>query len=236
MSDSKPENPWLNIVFNLIIPSFLLMKGDAWFHLSPVQALVIALAFPFFYGVYDLMQRKTWNTLSIIGLISILLTGGIGLLELPTKWIAVKEAAIPLLLGVLVIGSLKTRYPLVKTFIFNKQFFAVERIEAALENQNKRSLLDPLLTKATIGLSGSFFLSAFLNFLLAKWIVKSEAGTQAFTEELGKMALWSYPVIVLPSMVVLMAIFWWLLKRLQILTGLAMEELFIAPPPPKKTN
>ena len=165
MSDSKPENPWLNIVFNLIIPSFLLMKGDAWFHLNPVQALVIALAFPFAYGVYDLVQRKTWNTLSIIGLISILLTGGIGLLELPTKWIAVKEAAIPLLLGVLVMGSLKTRYPLVKTFLFNKQFFAVERIEAALEHQNKRSLLEPLLTKATIGLSGSFLLSAFLFYL-----------------------------------------------------------------------
>lgn len=210
------------------------MKGDAWFHLNPIQSLVIALSFPFFYGVYDLVQRKTWNALSIIGLVSILLTGGIGLLELPTEWIAVKEAAIPMLLGVLVIGSLKTRYPLVKTFLFNKQFFAVDKIEAALEHQGQRPALEPLLTKATIGLAGSFFLSACLNFLLAKWIVKSDAGTQAFTEELGKMALWSYPVIVLPSMVVLMGIFWWLLKQLQGLTRLSLEELFVTPPPQKK--
>jgi intracellular septation protein A len=233
MTAPKQENPWLNLVFNLILPSFILMKGEAWFQWSPVKALVIALSLPLMYGVYDLVARKTWNTLSIIGLISILLTGGIGLLELPTQWIAVKEAAIPTLLGLIVLGSLKTRYPLVKTFIFNKQFFEVEKIETTLGQKQQLKALDHILTKATIGLAGSFFLSGLLNFLLAKWIVHSPTGTQAFTEELGKMALLSYPVIVLPSMVVLVAIFWWLLKNLQSLTGFPMEELFISPPPKK---
>jgi hypothetical protein len=51
----------------------------------------------------------------VLGLVSILLTGGIGLLQLDTRWLAVKEAAIPGLIGLAVLMSTRTRYPLVKT-------------------------------------------------------------------------------------------------------------------------
>ncbi len=233
MSKPKAENPYLNIICNLALPSILLMKGEAWFGLGPALALIVALGFPIAYGVYDLIKRKTWNVLSIIGLVSVLLTGGIGLFTLSAKWIAIKEAAIPTVIGLVVLGSLKTRYPLIKTFLFSEQFMAVAKIEATLTTPKAKATLAMLLQRATIALSGSFFISGALNFILAKWIVTSESGTQAFTEELGKMTLWSYPVILLPSIAMLISIFWWLLKRLEALTGLPLEELFIDP---KKTN
>ncbi len=41
----------------------------------------------------------------ILGIVSVLLTGGIGVLELDTQWLAVKEALIPGIIGVVVLGS-----------------------------------------------------------------------------------------------------------------------------------
>jgi len=229
MSTKKPENPYLNLVFNLIIPSLLLIKGESYLGWSPIGVLLVALAFPFAYGLYDLWTRKTYNFLSIIGLVSVLITGGIGLLTLPTRWIAIKEAAIPALIGLGVIGSLKTRYPLIKTFLFNENLFQVQKIQAAIEHQQAQATFARLLSTATWALGSTFFLSAILNYGLAKVIVHSEAGTSAFTEEIGQMTLWSYPVILLPSMIMLVALMWWLLKRLENLTGLPLEDLFHDP-------
>ena len=56
-----------------------------------VGVLPIALAFPITYFVYDYFKRSKYNFLSILGLISVLLTGGIGIFEIPTKWFALKK-------------------------------------------------------------------------------------------------------------------------------------------------
>ena len=42
--------------------------------------LAIAVLFPVAYGTYDFVRRKKWNFLSILGAISALFTGGIGLI------------------------------------------------------------------------------------------------------------------------------------------------------------
>jgi len=53
---------------------------------------VVALLFPIGYGIWDWSKEKKINIFSALGLISVLLTGGIGLFELPTQWVAIKEA------------------------------------------------------------------------------------------------------------------------------------------------
>ena len=73
------------------------------------------------------------------------------------------------------------------------------------------------------------------NYLLAKAIVRSESGSQAFNEELGRMTLLSYPVIAIPSMLMMMGIFWFLWRTVNRLTGLSLEEVMVGgkeePPP-----
>ncbi|KFK47886.1 MFS transporter, partial [Vibrio vulnificus] len=59
----------------------------------------------------DLIRNKKFNFISALGFVSVLLTGGIGLLELDTKWLALKEAVSPGLIGLAVFGSTFTRYP-----------------------------------------------------------------------------------------------------------------------------
>ena len=64
-----------------------------------------------------------------------------------------------------------------------------------------------------------------MNFIVAKWIVVSPAGTEAFNAELGRMTLVSYPMIAIPSMLMMFAIIFYLWRTIHGLTGLKMEEI-----------
>jgi len=72
----------------------------------------------------------------------------------------------------------------------------------------------------------SFLLSAVLNYALARYLLKSPPGTEAFNAELGRMNLLSWPVIVLPYMAITMYVLWRLLSGFTQLTGLQLEEVF----------
>jgi hypothetical protein len=64
-----------------------------------------------------------------------------------------------------------------------------------------------------------------MNYALAKWIVISPSGSEAFNEELGRMNLLSYPMIAIPSMLMLMAVFYYLWRTIHGLTGLKLEDV-----------
>jgi hypothetical protein len=68
-----------------------------------------------------------------------------------------------------------------------------------------------------------------MNYVLAKWIVTSPTGSAAFNEELGQLTLISYPMIAIPSMVMMMAIFYFLWRSIKNMTGLTLEEVMVSP-------
>lgn len=225
---AKPEpreSVLLSLGINIAIPAVILMKFSGEEALGPVGGLVIALLFPLTYGLVDLARRREWNIVSILGFVSVLLTGGIGLLQLDPKWIAVKEAAVPALIGIAVVLSLRTRFPIVRTFLYNEKIIRVDEVNQALEKRGNRKAFDQTLVNASWMLAASFFVSSVLNFVLAKLIVKSQPGTTAFNEELGRMTALSYPVIVVPSMIIMIAALWYLFNRIQRLTDLELEQI-----------
>lgn len=226
---AKQENALLNLGVNIVIPAILMMKGHKWFGLSSELSLVFALIFPLSYGLHDFIFKKKFNFFSILGFISVLLTGGIGLLKLPKEWVAIKEAAVPLIIGLAVLISLKTPYPLVRTLLYNDAILDVPKIDSLLKEKRNTQAFNRLLVRCTWLIALSFLLSTILNFVLARVIIQSETGTQAFTEELGQMTAWSYPVIALPCTIVMIAALWQLFKGIQTLTGLDFEEVFHHP-------
>lgn len=233
-NQKQQENVWLNFGFNLIVPILLLTKGGDWLpFLPPAAVLVIALAFPVGYFIYDLRTRGKKNFVSVVGVVSILLTGGIGLLKLPPEYIAIKEALVPAVLGLAVIISLKTRYPLIRTLLFNEDIIDVPKVEQALETRRKRPDFEKLLRQCTLLVAASFFLSAVLNFFLAKWIVTADPsmGPEAetlFNTQIGKMTFWGFIAIGLPTTAVMMLALWKLINGLTHLSGLKLEEVFPA--------
>lgn len=224
----KRENVWLNIGLNVLIPSLLMAKGKDYLPLSPAWLLVVALAFPVSYGIYDLYTRRKYNFFSILGFVSILISGGVGLLELDKDWIAVKEAAIPALFAVAVLVSLRTPFPLVRTFLYSPEIFDVPKIESALKLRNNDSSFERLIQQCTFYLVGSFSLSAILNYGLAKYFIRSETGSEAFVRELGKMTFWSWPIITIPTMVVMMFALMKLVKGIHTHTGYELEDVLLA--------
>lgn len=209
----------------VILPTVILkyLSGDD--SLGPVYALILGLSFPLLFGLYQFYDQKKFGFIPALGFISILLTSGIGLLELDPKYIAIKEASIPAIIAIGTIISLKTPYPLVKTFIYNDKILQIDKVDSALEEHKNKHMFDYALKIATYILASSFVLSAILNYALAKYIVKSPAGTAAFNDELGTMNLLSYPVITIPCVIVMVYAMMYLFKQIKQLTGLELDDI-----------
>ena len=220
----KPR-PLIDLLLSIVIPSIILMKLSGDGELGASGALIVALAFPIGWGLYELIRFKVTNYIALLGLVSVLLTGSIGLLQLDTQWLALKEAAIPAVLGVAVLISARVGYPLIKTLLYNPKVLNTDRIARILRERGQDKEFEARMLNATYLLSGTFFFSAAMNYLLARWIVVSPAGSAAFNEELGQLTLMSYPMIAIPSMLMMLAIFYFLWRSVNRLTGLKLEEM-----------
>jgi len=247
----KRENLLLSLVCNIALPALILAKLSTPERLGPALALVAAIGFPLGYGLWDFAQRRSANFVSIIGLASALLTGGLGLLHVDGFWFAVKEAAMPALIATCIWASQHSRRPLVRQFLYNEQVIDVARVDAALDapaqaaaptghipsaarasrhsfatTRDARAEFERLLRRAGHWLTGSFLLSAALNFALARWLLKSPSGSPEFNAELAKMNLLSWPVIALPSTAIMLLVLWRLLRGITQLTGLPLDAIF----------
>jgi hypothetical protein len=224
---AKP-NPLLEIAITIIVPALILMQLSGPTRLGTLGALMLALSFPVGWGLWDGWRRRKLNWLAVLGVVSTLLTGGIGLLALDAKWLAVKEAAVPSLIGLVILGSTWTRSPLIHLLVFNASLFDVERVTKALQDKRNEAVFEQRLRTGTVLLAGTFFFSAVANYLLARWVVTSPAGTVAFNEELGRLTLLSYPIIAIPSTLMMMALLYWLAREAKRLTGLDLGEMLHA--------
>ena len=226
MTPAKKHNPLLEMLVTIVAPSVILMKFSGEADLGAVNALLLALSLPLTWGALDLIRYRKLNLFAALGLVSILLTGGIGLLQLDTQWLAVKEAAIPGLLGLAVIISMRTRYPLIRTLLYNPTLINVALVQQHLEERGTVQAFEARLKAANWQIAGTFFFSAVMNYWLATWIVTSPAGSVAFNEELGHLTLMSYPMIAIPSMLMMLAVFYGLSRALRDLAGLKLMEVF----------
>ncbi len=225
MNTTPKSNPLLEIALTLVIPSLILMKLSTPEQLGATNALILALSFPLGWGIFDWIRNRKINLFAALGLVSVLLTGGIGLLELDTQWLAVMEAAIPAILGIAVIGSTYTKYPLIRTVLFNQRLLHVEKIQEQLAIRGTQREFDQRLQTANWLFGGTFAFSATMNYFLATYIVTSPSGTAAFNEELGQLTLMSYPMIAIPSMLMMLAVFYYLARSIRSLAGLTLTEV-----------
>lgn len=224
---AKP-NPLLEIAITIVVPAIVLMKLSGADSLGPLRALLLGLAFPLGWGLWDGWRRRKLSWMAVLGVVSTLLTGGIGLLALDAKWLAVKEAAVPSLIGLVILGSVWTGNPLIRMLVFNASLFDVDKVNQALVANGNTAAFNLRLRQGTVMLAGTFFFSAVANFVLTRWVVTSPAGTEAFNQELGRLTLLSYPVIAVPSMLMMMGLLYWLARQAKAMTGLDMGDMLHA--------
>jgi len=233
-SDAKPANKpssnfselLIDLVFSIIIPTLILKKLSGDDMLGPTWALIVALSFPALAGIWGFYKKQKITFIPALGFISILLTGGIGVLKLPKEYIAYKEALVPTVIGLITVISAYTGKPIVRPFVMNEALMDTARIEAALKQKNTEGEFNKSLVNATWIIAASFVFSAVANYLLAKWVVVSESGTDAFNSELGTIAVYGYLMIGLPATVFTLGAAVYAFKSMVKHTGLAFEDLF----------
>lgn len=253
-NNNHQEHPLANILINVLIPVLALsyLSKDPEFqqaigktvrpwHIGPVKALFVALAFPLAYGVWHFVKTRQGNFFSALGLISVLLTGGLtiylwnqdGTVKPHADVLfGLKEASIPLILGVAVIGSHFTRSPLLRVFLYSDSIFDITRIENKVAAAGSQDAYRQILWQATLMFAASFFLSTLMNFGLALYFLGDLDHTAAnarelYNEKVAKLTGWSFAVIGLPILLFIFVTLRRLLGRLGQLTGLREDEMML---------
>ncbi len=232
----KRENLLISVICNLVIPLLILTKLSNPDRLGPVVALCLGLAFPLGYGIWDLINRKQLNFVSVLGIISVGLSGAFGLVQVDPFWFAVKEASVPLAIGIMVLLTFRSKRPLIKTFLYNPQILNTRLIDERLQATGSQLAFDKIFSICNGLLIFSFLLSAALNYLLARMMVTAHPADDLvqFNGQLGKMNFMSWFVIALPSALIMMIALWKLVTGLGQLTGLKLEQMLLEPEKKKR--
>jgi hypothetical protein len=255
MAASAPthrEHPLTNLLVNVLVPVLALSHlskdpetqralGEAvrpW-HIGPVNALFAALVLPAAYGILHFIRSRRMNLFSVLGLASVLLTGGLTLFlwnadgsikPRAALLFGLKEASIPLVLAAAVVASHFTASPLLRALVYSDSLFDIPRIENAVKSREAQPAYRRLLLHASLLVAASFIISAAANLMLSLHFLGHIDPTAAnartiFNEQVAKLTSWGYALIGLPMLAFLTATLMMLLSRLRKLTGLARAEI-----------
>lgn len=235
----KQEDPLLNLLLNVLAPVTVLnmcSKDDKWYGLGPKWALVVSVLLPLGYFIYDYVKRRKINSLSIIGIVSVLLTGGLGLMNLSAVAFAWKEASVPIVLGSVILFAGQGKKSLVRQILLNPDIYNIKKLERALEEHRSEAAFERLLKTSTWLLAASMALSALLNYFSAIYFIGGTTpGTSAYTEAIGKQHGWGSLIVLVPTMAVMAFAIIRLFKGVKILTGLTLDDIAY-PRAPAKTK
>ncbi len=251
---STQEHPLANILINVIIPVLILSylskdpalqaklgKAVKLWHIGPLKAMILALALPLGYGAWHFIKTRKGNFFSALGLISVLLSGGLtlylwnqnGTVKPNAGFLfGLKEALIPLVLGIAFLTSHRSPTPLIRVFLYNDTIFDIPKIENRVAEISGQGTYDRLLLGATRLFAASFFLSSALNLCLAQWFFRGFQATdidalEKYNALVGRVMGWGLAVIGVPIVIFLFFTLRRLIKGLEKLTGMKDDELML---------
>jgi len=213
------------LVVNVAIPSAVLLWLSDADKLGPLWALLLALAPPAAWGIGSMVRAGRPSGLAVIAFGSVLLTGGVGLFELDPAWIAVKEALVPTLFGIATLVSAPTSYAVIPTLM--ARLFDDAAIDGALTEASQQAAWQRANQSATVQVGVLFLLSAAGSWSLARYVVVSPPGTEAFNSELGWMTMLSVPALMVPMTLGMAFVLSRVITRLEELTGEEYEHFLL---------
>ena len=194
--------------------------------------MILALAFPLAYGIKDYARARTVNTLSLIGLVSVILTGALALMNPGALAFVIKETLIPLIIAFVILATLFYKKPLMYIILVKSPILKSQRILDRIKQKGTEAPFHRLMKQATLWLAGSFFLSAGLNFIIAFRVFSNidpklplHKQSQILNEQIADMTWMGYVMIALPLSVLMIALIWHISKQLKGLTDLTWEEM-----------
>ncbi|RJS49041.1 MAG: hypothetical protein CIT03_04655 [Methanobacterium sp.] len=218
-------NPLADIILGVVIPSIILMKLSSPDMLGYYLALFMALVFPLGLGIYRYLKARKMNLFALLGFSSVILTGILGLFGASALYFAFKEALIPTIFALAFLISMKTKKPLIISLFLNEKLLNVDLIEEKVYERSLYQKFNNIVLGTNLFFVDSFGLSAILNFVLAVSILQSPPQSAAFLEELGKMNFISFPVILIPVVVISILAVIYFYVAISNLLELPLEEI-----------
>jgi hypothetical protein len=224
-ADNKPH-PLLDLSLTVILPSVVLEYLSKPERLGPVWALIVALLLPLGFGIYCWVNKRGLNFFSIFGLIAIIVTGGLGLLNLNAGWFAAKEAVFPIFLGLAFPLSHRWGKPLINELLLNPQLINYPQLHASLNTHEKQHAFQRLLYRSSWNMAAASILAAGGNSLLALYLLKDRVpASEAYVKAIGTLNWGGMIVIGIPFVAITFILLMRLLRRLQEITGLPRAAL-----------
>lgn len=233
-SFDKKENPFYNILFNIVLPVIILNKFSEFFPYehSSTYSLLLALSFPVVYGLKDYYVKKKTNFISVIGVLSIALTGGLALMQLEGIYFAIKEAAVPLFIALILVFSIFYKKPFIKLFLFEMPMFQKDLITKKIEEHGQQKQFEQLMNKSTWYLAGTFVLSAILNFIIALLVFKKIDASleealqkQILNKQIADMTWMGYVFIAFPISFITLFLLAYISRDIKKMTGLGFLDI-----------
>ena len=230
----KNESPFWNLGINILVPVVILNQSAKWnFELAAELGLVLGLLPPVVYGLWDWFKNNNKNGMSALGIINVLFTGGLAILNVEPYWFVIKEAFFPFILGAAVfLSELVSKEPFFSKMLRQADAFDWDKISEAVSQKNLESQLNKLLVNCNRLFATSFMISSALNYWLADKIFRGipvemepVARKLMLNEQIAEMTWKGWVVIALPLMFFMAAVFWYLFNSLKKITGLELEGL-----------
>ena len=221
--ENSQRETWLELFLNVVCPTVVLVFLSSEDRLGPLLGLVVGLSFPIAHASYSFAKTRTISPLSALAVVSVVLTGGIGLLKMDAYWFAVKEAVVPLAMGVFAAGSRYTPWPIVEVILW--RLLDQGKVEAAMSDKGGIEALHDDFDRVALWFAASFGYSAVVSFFLARYLVTSPTGSVAFNEELGTFTALSFPVVAIPMTIAMGFALNGLLNQLERDTGTEIDAL-----------
>lgn len=230
-----------NLAFGIFIPIYILNSPKL--PLTPEQRLIVAVLFPLLYGAFEWWQTKKHNFIALLGLINVLITGSFGLLQLEGFWFSVKEATFPFLIGVFVLISGFRGTPVFQKMLLSPELFDLPHLHQKLDDQQKQGDFQKLIQQSNYFLAFSFAISALLNFVIAEktflpidLALDATARANVLNEQIAQMHKRGFLGIAIPSMIMMLGLLAYFLKRTETITGESIDKFMHSPTAPTETS
>lgn len=221
-NDHRPS-PFLQFLVNFIIPIIILTRYSSDSQLGPIKGMLLALAFPVAYEMYNVYKRKKFSMLSAIAIGGILVTGAMSLLGLSEGWLALRRSLPYFAVGLAILISMWIKKPLVEKFL--PQIIDMEKARDAAKEKKTTSALNNHIKLTTYLFAVTFIGIAVASFVLTRAVITHAAGTTGFNEEYARLRVLALPFNTLPLFVAFISIVMVLFTKIEKLTGLDIEVL-----------
>lgn len=219
----KPQSSLAQLVFNFVIPIFILMRFSSASSLGPIKAMLLALAFPVAFELRSIYVRHKVSVLSLVSIGGIFVTGAISLLGLSEGWLAIRRSLPYFAISLALLIAMAFRYPLVDMLL--ARALHMDKAKAAAEKNHNNRQLKKTIRNAALSFVLLFLAIGISSYILTLVTISAPPKTELFNSQYARLRILALPFTTLPTFVGITGIFLYLVFRIEKLTGIESTEL-----------